>query len=232
MSLLTAAAATSTSHVAVQRTSDTDTNQYLIYVVHLVRIDGMYAVHCNTVCVYILTTGRIIEMAIPALTVSIRNADETDLDAILCIYNEAIPRRIATADLEPQSIESRRLWYRNRDIATRPVVVAFNTVTNDICGWGSYTNFKDRTAYSPTAEISIYIAERYARKGVGKMILDYMLIRAVECGIDKILAICLSHNESSLTLFKSRGFTQWGMLPDACEMDGIRRSVTILGLSM
>ena len=33
----------------------------------------------------------------------------------------------------------------------------------------------------------------------------------------------------SLRLFRSRGFGTWGTLPDACHMDGIRRSVVILG---
>ena len=42
---------------------------------------------------------------------AIRDAVEADLPAILAIYNEAIPRRIATADLEPQSLEARRAWF-------------------------------------------------------------------------------------------------------------------------
>jgi phosphinothricin acetyltransferase len=160
---------------------------------------------------------------------AIRDATEADLAAILAIYNEAIPRRIATADLEPQSPEARRAWFANRDRATRPVLVAVDGA--GVCAWGAFTNFKDRSAYAPTAEISVYVADRAAGRGVGRAMLDALLSRAPGCGIDRILAICFAHNEPSLRLFRSRGFTTWGELPDACDMDGTRRSVVILGLA-
>jgi phosphinothricin acetyltransferase len=43
----------------------------------------------------------------------IRVAVEADLSAIIQIYNAAIPSRLATADLEPISVESRRTWFRS-----------------------------------------------------------------------------------------------------------------------
>ena len=42
--------------------------------------------------------------------VIIRDATEADLQSILAIYNQSIPKRIATADLEPQSLATRRAW--------------------------------------------------------------------------------------------------------------------------
>lgn len=43
---------------------------------------------------------------------TIRHATETDLPAIVAIYNAAIPSCMATADLEPVSVESRLPWFR------------------------------------------------------------------------------------------------------------------------
>jgi hypothetical protein len=54
----------------------------------------------------------------------LRDAVEGDCEAIRDIYNQAIPRRIATADLEPQTLEARRAWFLGRDLSKRPVVVA------------------------------------------------------------------------------------------------------------
>ena len=159
--------------------------------------------------------------------VTIRAATEADCEAIRAIYNESIPKRIATADLEPQGIDARRAWFVNRDRAKRPVLVAVDA--QGVCAWGAFTNFKDRAAYAPTAEISVYVADRAAGRGVGRAMLDALLSRAPACGIDRILAICFAHNEPSLRLFRSRGFTEWGAFPDACVMDGVRRSVVILG---
>ncbi len=158
-----------------------------------------------------------------------RDSVTADLPGILAIYNEAIPRRIATADLEPQTLEARIAWFTNRDRTVRPVLVASDD--SGIIAWGAYTNFKERVAYAPTAEISVYVANRAAGKGVGRAMLDALLARASGCHIDRILALCFSHNEASLRLFRSRGFTQWGELPDVCELDGTRRGVTILGLA-
>ena len=158
---------------------------------------------------------------------SIRAATEHDLEAIRAIYNESIPKRIATADLEPQTIEARRAWFLQRDLTRRPVLVAVDA--EGVCAWGAFTNFKDRAAYAPTAEISVYVADRAAGRGVGRGMLDALLERAPACGIDRILAICFAHNEPSLRLFRSRGFIEWGEFPDACIMDGVRRSVVILG---
>ncbi|MFM7051451.1 MAG: N-acetyltransferase family protein [Planctomycetota bacterium] len=160
----------------------------------------------------------------------LRSATEADLPRILAIYNEAIPLRIATADLEPQTLEARTAWFRNRDLATRPVVVADQCGT--VVGWGSFTNFKDRAAYAPTAEISVYVSQSHAGQGIGHALLNMLLERAPGCGIDRILAICFAHNEPSLRLFRSRGFTDWGTLPDACDMDGTRRTIVILGKSL
>ena len=165
-------------------------------------------------------------MSVP---LTIRAATEADCEAIRAIYNESIPKRMSTADLEPQSPESCRAWFMSRDHATRPVLVAEDA--HGVCAWGSFTNFKDRAAYAPTAEISVYVADRVAGGGVGRAMLDALLERAPGCGIDRILAICFQHNEASLRLFRSRGFTDWGVLPDACVLDGVRRSVVILGLA-
>ena len=159
--------------------------------------------------------------------IEIRDAVEADLEAIRAIYNESIPKRMATADLEPQSLDARRAWFTNRDRAARPVLVAVDS--QGVCAWGAFTNFKDRAAYAPTAEISVYVADHAAGRGVGRAMLDALLARAPSCGIDRVLAICFAHNEPSLRLFRSRGFTEWGAFPDACVMDGVRRSVVILG---
>ncbi len=161
---------------------------------------------------------------------TIRAAVDADLEAIRAIYNESIPRRNATADLEPQSIDARRAWFVNRDHATRPVLVAEDGL--GVCAWGSYTNFKDRSAYAPTAEVSVYVADRATGRGIGRAMLDALIERAPACGIDRILGFSFAHNEASLRLCRSRGFVHWGEIPDACVMDGVRRSVIILGLQL
>ena len=140
-------------------------------------------------------------MSTPMSTVEIRLAIKGDVSSILAIYNESIPKRIATADLVPQTFDVRMAWFKSHDFATRPIVVAVRD--EKVVGWGSFTNFKERSAYAPTAEVSVYVSDAAAHQGVGRAILDDLLERADTCGIDRILAICFSHNEPSLKLFRS-----------------------------
>jgi L-amino acid N-acyltransferase YncA len=58
------------------------------------------------------------------LSISIRAAVESDLPAIVDIYNAAIPGRTATADLEPISVASRQKWFHDRDHHKYPIWVA------------------------------------------------------------------------------------------------------------
>ncbi|AFY68949.1 GCN5-related N-acetyltransferase [Thalassoporum mexicanum PCC 7367] len=58
------------------------------------------------------------------LQIGIRAAIATDLPEIVEIYNDAIPGRMATADLEPVNISSRQQWFHDRDHQKCPIWVA------------------------------------------------------------------------------------------------------------
>jgi L-amino acid N-acyltransferase YncA len=156
-----------------------------------------------------------------------RSATRADLPDILAIYNASIPAHMSTADLTPQQLPARQAWWDQRDHATRPVLVVEES--GRIIAWGAFTNFKDRPAYAPTAEVSVYVDPSAVGRGVGRVMLDALLARTSECGIDRVIALCFAHNEASVRLFGSRGFTEWGRIPDACDMHGVRRSVVMLG---
>ena len=158
----------------------------------------------------------------------VRGAVRADLQALLDIYNASIPLRIATADLEPQTMPARD--FPVIDTIGCSLMVA--ELDGAVVGWGAFTDFKARPAYAPTAEVSIYVRPELGGRGIGSSLLDALLARTAECRLDRIVALCLDHNAASLGLFRSRGFVDWGAMPDACEFDGVRRTVVILGKSV
>jgi phosphinothricin acetyltransferase len=95
-----------------------------------------------------------------------------DLPAIVDIYNSTIASREVTADTEPITVASREGWFHDHTPERRPLWVihdAGDTSENPaVIGWCSYSNFYGRPAYSGTAELSIYIAESWRGKGVGR----------------------------------------------------------------
>jgi phosphinothricin acetyltransferase len=149
------------------------------------------------------------------------------LPAIVAIYNAAIPARLATADLEPITIEARRSWLAEHSPSTRPLWVIEDNA--QLLGWLSFQSFYGRPAYQATAEVSIYIRPDSHRHGYGRELLARAIDQAPRLGIKTLLGFIFGHNVPSLALFQSFGFTTWAHLPRVAELDGIERDLLIVG---
>lgn len=158
----------------------------------------------------------------------IRDATEADLATIVAIYNAAIPGRLATADTEPITVESRLNWLKAHTSTTYPLWVMESD--RKIIGWLSFQPFYGRPAYHSTAEISIYVSPEFHRRGVGKQLLQQAIAYSPAIQINTLLGFIFAHNEPSLKLFEKFNFSEWGYLPRVAELDGIERDVAILGL--
>lgn len=157
----------------------------------------------------------------------LRDARETDLPAIVEIYNAAIPGRLATADLEPVTLASRRAWFRQFTPGRYPLWVLEDG--GEIAGWLSFRIFYGRPAYAATTEVSLYVAPAHQRRGVGRRLLTEAIARGPQLGLKTLLYVCFAHNAPSLHLAESLGFLRWGHLPRIADMDGLERDVIILG---
>ena len=157
----------------------------------------------------------------------IRLATLTDLAAIVAIYNESIPSRQATADLEPITVESRRAWFNNHTPEHYPLWVM---VRGDRpIAWLSFQAFYGRPAYGATAEVSLYVATAHHRQGLGRQLLEYGLAQAPVVGITTLLGFIFAHNGPSLALFNQYQFREWGYLPRVARLDGRDGDLVILG---
>ncbi|HXH03505.1 MAG TPA: GNAT family N-acetyltransferase [Candidatus Competibacteraceae bacterium] len=157
----------------------------------------------------------------------IRHAQARDLPAIVAIYNASIPARLATADLEPVSVESQRAWFESFEPERRPLWVLEED--GIIAGWLSLRSFYGRLAYHATVEVGVYVAPEFQGRGIGRRLLEHAIREAPVLGIKTLLGFVFSHNQTSLRLFESLGFRRWGELPDIAELDGVERSLTLLG---
>jgi phosphinothricin acetyltransferase len=157
----------------------------------------------------------------------IRLAREEDLAAIVEIYNAAIPGRLATADTEPVSLESRRPWFGAHDPDRHPLWVFEHAGAP--AAWLSLGPFYGRPAYAPTREVSVYVAPAFQRRGAAAALLGHAIERAPAHGTQTLLGFIFGHNAPSLALFRRFGFRRWGRLPRVAVLDGVERDLEILG---
>lgn len=159
---------------------------------------------------------------------TLRDATEADLPAIVEIYNATIPGRMVTADLEPVTVESRRAWLVAHQMPSRPLWV-FVDDSGEICAWLSFDSFYPRAAYDGTAMIAIYVSPHHRRHGHGRELLNAALTRAPSLGLHTLLGYIFGHNEPSLRLFETHGFARWAHLPRVAVLDGVARDLVIVG---
>lgn len=161
------------------------------------------------------------------MSLEFRHAAETDLPRIVEIYNSTIAGRMVTADTTPVTPESRLAWFYAHNTALRPLWMIY--LDGENVGWMSFQSFYGRPAYNGTVEVSIYLAENARGKGLGKKALQYGIDVAPEFGVQTLLGFIFAHNEPSLKLFMSMGFEEWAHLPEIAVLDGVARSLKILG---
>jgi len=158
-----------------------------------------------------------------------RIARPEDLPVIVDIYNSTVASREVTADTEPVTVASRQPWFDEHDPERRPLWVIHADGDDTVVGWLSYSNFYGRPAYSGTAELSIYIAESWRGKGIGRYCLEQAIAFAPSIAVHTLLGFIFGHNVPSLALFKKFGFDTWANLPGVAKLDGIERDLIILG---
>lgn len=102
-------------------------------------------------------------------------------------------------------------------------------VAGHVIAWGSFSDYYPRDAYRISAEISIYLHEKQRGCGLGRTILQQMLVHAPTLGIRNVIAVVFAHNTPSVRLFETAGFTIWGKLPAVCDLQDKLADVVILG---
>lgn len=169
----------------------------------------------------------------------IRQANEDDLPAILAIYNQSIAGKQATANLAAVSTYERAAWFSDHLAnPNRPIyVVMMDAATDDntppiMVAWGSFSDLYARTAYHISCEVSIYLHYDYHGQGIGRALIEWMLMQAPRLGIRNVVALIFAHNAPSLKLFNKLGFSQWGHMPQVCDMDGFIADVVMLGKAL
>jgi phosphinothricin acetyltransferase len=148
-----------------------------------------------------------------------------DLPSIVRIYNQSIPERNATCDMEPARLEDRISWFHAHD-TSYPLWVA--EVEGQIAGWACISAYSDRLGYRYSVENSVYVEHSHRSRGLGTLMLAKTVEETSALGYHAIIARVFSHNPASVALHRRFGFEEMGCLREIASMDGIFRDVLFL----
>jgi len=157
--------------------------------------------------------------------VRIRRARLDDLQEISEIYNNAIIKTVATFDTKQKSIEEQKEWFEKHG-ERHPILVA--EIDNKVVGWASLSEWSERSAYSDTVEISLYIEEGYRGKGIGKKLTEAILRAGKAEGLHTIIARVTEGNEQSIHIFEKYGFNHIGIMKEVGRKFGKLLDVYLL----
>lgn len=169
------------------------------------------------------------------MTPTIRLATADDLPAINEIYNYYVHRSTCTYQLEPESMEGRRAWFAAHAPDKYPVTVgeiASEKNGHEIVAWGSLSKFRERAAYFPSVEASIYVRHDMHRRGIGRALLQDLIQRARNLGHHTLIGGVSADQTASLALQESLGFQRVAHLKEVGYKFGQRLDVIFLQLML
>ena len=148
--------------------------------------------------------------------VSIRDAEEHDVEAITTLYNQHIATRTIEWTERPHTVEARRTWLAEKRSGGWPVLVALSD-DGDVVGVATYGDFRDSTAREGnrfTVEHTVHVHESAAGLGVGRSLVEELLGRARSAGLHAMIGAIDGENPASIAFHERLGFVEVGRLPE------------------
>jgi phosphinothricin acetyltransferase len=155
----------------------------------------------------------------------IRKAIYTDVPAITGIYNEAILTTTATFDTEPKTTAAQRKWFKAHG-PKNPILVAVEG--GKIIGWASLSAYSDRCAYSGTAELSVYVKEKFRNRGIGRRLMQAVLEEGKKAGLHTIISRIAGGNDISIHLHRQFDFADIGTMKEVGNKFGQLLDVSLM----
>jgi len=135
-------------------------------------------------------------------------------DAILAIFNEAIANSTALYDYKLRTPQDMVDWFDGKARKHYPVLGIENE-SGELMGFASYGKFRERPAYKYTVEHSVYVDVRFRGRGVGRKLLEAIIVEAEIQDYHVLVGGIDASNAVSIKLHESLGFTACGIVHQA-----------------
>lgn len=154
-------------------------------------------------------------------TVTINKMLQEDWAQVRDIYLEGIATGHATFQKEAPSWEE---WDRGHVSECRIVA----RLEGKVLGWAALTPVSSRCVYAGVAEVSVYVSQRVASKGIGSKLLNDLVVKSEEQGYWTLQSSIFPENAASLKIHMNNGFRVLGRRERIGKMDGVWRDTVLL----
>ena len=138
------------------------------------------------------------------MKLEIRAFNNQDWTSVSKIYAEGIATGVATFETE---VPSFNVW-DNKFIKQCRLVAEANS---KVVGFAVLSQVYKREVYKGVAEVTVYMATNERGKGIGKMLLEALVIESEKKGFWTLQAGIFSANKASIELHKKCGFRVVGI---------------------
>lgn len=147
------------------------------------------------------------------MTAVVRPGTLEDLAEIVDIYNHYVRSTAITFDLEPFTVDQRREWFSHYG-ETGPHRLLVAVAGGRVVGYATTGRFRDKAAYLPSVETTIYLAADAGGRGIGRALYSALFEAVGEEGLHRAYAGIALPNEASIGLHRSFGFTEVGTMTE------------------
>jgi phosphinothricin acetyltransferase len=137
--------------------------------------------------------------------ITFKEANLSDLDFVLDLYNYYLLNTTATFDYEKITLEELqvRLSFNNKKYGT---FLVYDQADKIIIGFCFLTQFRKKPAYDKSAEIGIYLKPENTGRKLGHIMIRFLEEYAKENQIEVIIASISGENVNSIRLFERLGY--------------------------
>ena len=141
----------------------------------------------------------------------VRPAHLADAAAVAAIYAHYVDTSAATFDESAPGSE--QIAAKIESITSAPLPFLVAETQGRVGGYAHLSPYSDRSAYRYTVESSVYVAPDARGGGVGRALLERLLVEAEQVGVREVIAIiAVTDDPASVALHRACGFSEAGRL--------------------
>jgi phosphinothricin acetyltransferase len=134
--------------------------------------------------------------------------------AILEILNEQIRTSTAVYEYQPRTADSMTAWFKAKEAKAFPVI-GVEDEAGTLMGFASYGVFRERPAYKYTVEHSVYVHEDHRGKGLGRALMEKLIVAAREQDLHVMVGGIDATNTVSIAMHEKLGFVHAGTIRES-----------------